>query len=365
MQYLSSLMSRYTPLPPTDELLLLLPTLSFVELGWLAWAPLFSSNASLDSVSHLSPSSDVYVRILLIILVAKYLCSNINQLPHLHPCLAVPEPGNDFLELDIIAKIWSTTYLALTDDGGEDLTARLQMLYIINIDKKKMSKYRKQTLNWAEAIISFWRWDEVICRSSGWFWLWLLLWFWLQILLWLQFWRLLYYWTWASSGRQRRRFSLYSWNFYFNHLHVTSITANSWGVFSTRSISTFLIWPSWQWEYSMQPSIMSTKFRKLAEFLGKIYLDTISPPPFQSLHGKHWHLTVLTPHCPSLHHPLQDLQSQHKKDSDPSTLQNITLSFIRFTNFQPPWAWTSWSCLTCTWIGSLLPKVLNHQNNMA
>jgi hypothetical protein len=46
-------------------------------------------------------------------------------------------------------------------------------------------------------------------------------------------------------------------------------------------------------------------------------------------------------------------------------LQNITLSFIRFTNFQPPWAWTSWSCLTCTWIGSLLPKVLNHQNNMA
>lgn len=220
-----------------------------------------------------------------------------------------------------------------------------------------MSKYRKQTLNWAEAIISFWRWDEVICRSSGWFWLWLLLWFWLQILLWLQFWRLLYYWTWASSGRQRRRFSLYSWNFYFNHLHVTSITANSWGVFSTRSISTFLIWPSWQWESSMQPSIMSTKFRKLAEFLGKIYLDTISPPPFQSLHGKHWHLTVLTPHCPSLHHPLQDLQSQHKKDSDTSTLQNITLSFIRFTNFQPPWAWTSWSCLTCTWIGSLLhPK---------
>jgi hypothetical protein len=38
-------------------------------------------------------------------------------------------------------------------------------------------------------------------------------------------------------------------------------------------------------------------------------------------------------------------------------LQNITLSFIIFTNFQPPWAWTSWSCLTCTWIGSLLhPK---------
>jgi hypothetical protein len=75
------------------------------------------------------------------------LCGNINQLPHLHPCLAVPELGNDFLELDIIAKIWSTTHLALTDDGGENLTARLQMLYITNIDKKKMSKYRKQTLN--------------------------------------------------------------------------------------------------------------------------------------------------------------------------------------------------------------------------
>jgi len=75
------------------------------------------------------------------------LCGNINQLPHLHPCLAVPEPDNDFVELDIIAKIWSTTYLALTDDGGDGITASLQMLYITNIDKKKMSKYRKQTLN--------------------------------------------------------------------------------------------------------------------------------------------------------------------------------------------------------------------------